>query len=86
MLESHEGRASADIITFPRSERDVTPHTETPSEHLRRALAMLEAAQAEQRAALDQWRDALAQLSASASHLHANLETYQARLDQIHRP
>lgn len=86
MPESHEVRASADIITFPRPERDVTPPAEIPSEHLRRALAMLEAAQAEQRAALDQWRDALAQLSASASGLHANLQTYQARLAQIHRP
>ncbi len=95
MSESHgnlEARPSAEIIVFPQPVRNVAlaretpPAAETPSEHLRRALAMLESAQAEQRAALAQWRGALAQLSNSTNGLHASLATYQARLDQIRSP
>jgi hypothetical protein len=63
---------------------DGPPRIETPAEHLRRALAMLEAAQAQQRATLVEWRDAMAQLGTSANGLHNSLSAYQARLEQIH--
>ncbi len=65
----------------PGTQPDIEP--ETPSERLRRALLKLEAAQAEQRAALVVWKDALASLRTSVSGLHANLSVYQARLSQI---
>jgi hypothetical protein len=94
MSESHgnlEVRPGAEIIAFPKPARaqpvtQAPPAAETPSEHLRRALAMLEAAQAEQRAALVKWRDAMAQLGTSATGLHDSLSTYQAQLAQIHFP
>jgi hypothetical protein len=82
-----DGSFSAEIIPFPRRP-EITPQpppiaAEDPGDRLRRALAMLEAAQAEQRRALSSWRDAITALSSSASGLNRSLETYQASLSRL---
>ena len=78
--------ASAIIIPFPGSSAAPEPvnpagqapgEAELPGERLTRALAMLQAAQAEQRLALSSWRQAIEALSTSAASLNRSLETYQ---------
>ena len=80
-------RVSAEIIPFPGQKpvpsMDVQIEAEQPGERLARALAMLEAAQAEQRQALCTWREAIEALSTSANGLNRSLETYQASLTDL---
>jgi hypothetical protein len=87
MPPTNETQDSATIIPFPGSFKAATQETpraeEVPGDRLRRALAMLEAAQAEQRQALSTWRSAIEALSASASGLNRSLETYQKSLDRL---
>jgi hypothetical protein len=59
---------------------------EDPVLRLRRALATLQAAQAEQLRALTAWRASLAELSATASGLQTSLHTYRQVLDTIRTP
>ena len=86
---SDDLRVSAEIIPFPGQKAAPIAHApaeaESPGERLRRALAMLEAAQAEQRRALSTWREAIEALSSSANGLNRSLETYQASLKDLHR-
>lgn len=81
------GASSAEIIPFPRRAETPPKPTEIaeedPGDRLRRALAMLEAAQAEQRLVLSSWRDAITALSDSASGLNRSLESYQASLSRL---
>lgn len=89
-------RAGAEIIAFPgrlsrRSVADDVPCAEPPAaglpdDRLRIALAALEAAQAEQRAAVTRWRCALTALEHSLRGLSVTLAASQQRLDQLQRP
>jgi hypothetical protein len=83
--------ASAQIIPFPA--RVPVPQAEPalftkalaedPVLRLQRALAMLEAAQTEQRAAIASWRGALGQLNSSMQGLGTSLGNCQTALDSI---
>jgi hypothetical protein len=71
--------ASAQIIPFPVHPTAVPPPPEG-SERLARALALLDAALVEQRAAVTTWRDGLTALHTSVAGLDGSLRTYQAQL------
>jgi hypothetical protein len=82
-------RPSAQILLFPQrpptaeatqvSGNDV----ESPSERLVRALALLKAAQAEQREAVAKWRSALSKLNDSIRGLGQSLDGLDTTLDGV---
>lgn len=73
---------TAQVIPFPRRAA-APPASLSSQERLSRALEALNAAIAEQRAAVVAWRGALAQLKASAGGLGQSLETYRGSLQSL---
>jgi hypothetical protein len=75
-------RRTADILPFPV--RPVTPIVEpSPHERLSQALATLNAALTEQRAAIAAWRGALGELKTTATGLGESLQKYRASLGTL---
>jgi hypothetical protein len=72
---------TAQIIPFPL--RRPVPATNDSRERLKRALAGLDEAVAEQRAAVAKWRGSLAELSTVVSRLGAGLQCYRGHLDTL---
>jgi hypothetical protein len=81
----------AQVIPFPC--RDDPPagvenmaagiRPDAAGEHLRRALAALDAAVERQREAVQQWRSALGSLRGNVQDLHASLQEYGATLGSL---
>jgi hypothetical protein len=73
---------TADIIPFPARPipAEPTPVEPTPEARLARALASLNAALADQRAAVAAWREVLAELKATTIGLQGSLQRYRANL------
>ncbi len=82
--------ASAQIIAFPGHSKSTalqpTIATETPTERLQRALALLAEAQQEQKAALARWRGAIGELQTSMRGLGVSLRNYEGQLSRISPP
>ena len=81
------GAPGAVVIRFPARaptqpviDRDAEAEAQA---RLRRALAALDAALAEQREAVASWRDAIGGLQASMTNLGSSVQTYRARLDSL---
>ncbi len=77
---------SAQIIPFPTVTRPPAPVVETPqdpSARLKRALESLNAALAEQRQAVAQWRDAMVDLDGSVTGLGHSLRHLNDRLEVL---
>lgn len=70
-------RPTADIIAFPGR---VDPPAVPPEDRLAMALASLNAAMIEQRAALSAWRNALGELKATTVGLDQSLQRYGTNL------
>jgi hypothetical protein len=91
-------RHSADIIPFPLAAipqpagpdapapETLPDEAEDPIIRLRRALAMLQNAQAEQLRAVSDWRASLSDLSATASDLQVSLRNYWETLETFPQP
>jgi hypothetical protein len=71
---------TADIIPFPARPKPADPN---PEDRLARALASLNAAMVEQKAALAAWRGALGALQVSTGGLGESLQRYQASLGTL---
>jgi len=74
--------ASAEIISFPTRRPAVSPVSD-PQERLARALAALDTAMQEQRAAVASWRDSLDQLKRSTNGLGVSMQRYRGSLDKL---
>ncbi len=68
---------TADIIPFPIRNKVAQP---APEQRLVRALGSLNAAMADQQAAVSAWRDVLAELKATTTGLDDSLHRYRASL------
>ena len=85
--QSEPGTPGAVVIRFPARapappaiDRDAEAEAQA---RLRRALAALDAALAEQREAVASWRNAIGGLQASMTNLGSSVQTYRARLDSL---
>ena len=84
-------RSSALVIPFPVRSKPLvsrpqgSPHdaVPTPEQRLNRALASLNTAMAEQRAAVAAWRDGLVTLKTTTSRLADSLHRYRVNLDKL---
>jgi hypothetical protein len=76
---------TAEIIPFPVRAKPAEPQPTDarPGDRLARALVSLNAALAEQKAALAAWREALGTLQASTSGLGQSLQRYQVSLGTL---
>jgi phage shock protein A len=89
LLTNSEGRhttmsdmaQSAQIIPFPNRQRTSTDSD--GQERLRRALAGLDSALADQRLAIASWRKALGELGTVVSGLGQSLQQYRGSLDTL---
>ena len=72
---------SAQIIPFPNRQRTSTDNE--GQERLRRALAGLDSALADQRLAIATWRKALGELGTVVSGLGQSLQQYRGSLDTL---
>ena len=79
-MSEQTGVPTAQIIPFPR--RPAAP-PDPGQERLRRALAGLDAALANQREAVAAWRGALAELGTVVSGLGTSLRVYQGSLETL---
>jgi ABC-type transporter Mla subunit MlaD len=70
-------RPSADIIPFPTRAKPAEP---SPEVRLAKALDSLNAAMADQRAAVAAWRSVLGELKATTSGLDQSLNRYRGNL------
>lgn len=70
-------RPTATVIPFPVRDK---PAEATPEDRLTRALASLNAAMSDQRAAVAAWRSVLGELKATTSGLDESLHRYRANL------
>jgi hypothetical protein len=73
-------RPSATIIAFPTRP---APVAAPPEDRLTRALAALNAAMMEQRAAVEAWRRALGELKATTAGLDDSLQRYRGKLRSL---
>ena len=73
---------SAAIIPFPARLKSA-PVVATPEDRLARALASLNAALADQKAAVAAWRDVLGALKATASGLDESLQRHRSNLRSL---
>jgi hypothetical protein len=78
---SEAPQTTATIIPFPVAR--VSPPSDAGQERLRRALAGLEAAVAEQQRAVAAWRSALTDLGQVVSGLGNSLQRYRGSLDTL---
>lgn len=72
---------SAIVIPFPKSRRE--PECDAGQMRLQRALAGLDEAIADQRAAVAAWRGALAELGSTVAGLGNSLKRYRGGLDVL---
>jgi glycine/D-amino acid oxidase-like deaminating enzyme len=79
-VTSSAASRSASIIPFPVRPKPVAPK---PEERLTRALESLNAAMADQRAAVAAWRDVLGQLKATTANLDDSLQRYRSNLRSL---
>jgi hypothetical protein len=73
-------RPTTNVIPFPVRSKPAEPE---PKDRLARALESLNAAMAEQKAALAAWRGALGALQTSTSGLGESLQRYQSSLGTL---
>ena len=74
--------ATAQIIPFPARLPAAAAEPEA-AERLARAIALLDAALAEQRAAVASWRDGLSVLQSSVAGLDGTVRAYHAQLNGL---
>jgi hypothetical protein len=73
-------RASADIIPFPARAKPAEPQ---PKDRLVQALASLNAAMEDQRAAVAAWRAVLRELKSTTTELDESLQRYRSNLRSL---
>jgi chromosome segregation ATPase len=78
----HE-KTTAEIIPFPARAPVAEPVADGGQERLRQALASLNAAIEEQRAAVAAWRGALGSLRDATGSLDAGMRAYRGTLDTL---
>ena len=80
------GKASAQIIPFPAKAAapgKADPRAQDPQERLTRALASLDSALSEQRAAMSGWRESLDHLRKATTGLGLSMQRYHRTLGKL---